>query len=238
MRPRSIPFAILLVTLVVSFAAGQSSSIGPAQAIKRGNEKYSKAEYFVAIKEYEQVKPQAGEIYSQALYNIGVSYYELWRTEDAIAMYRKAVAARAGRYSVALYALGVALEDLKRPDDAKEAYRQAVAVSQGREAGAAHFRLGLLLAGDSDYEKAATHFTEAIIWEASPASHNNLGVVLALKGRLHEAEREFELALREAGGAFPDATNNLKLCQSLLKASAKDPLASLRLVATTHASGK
>ena len=29
MRPKSIPFAILLVTLVVSFAAGQSSPTDP-----------------------------------------------------------------------------------------------------------------------------------------------------------------------------------------------------------------
>ena len=237
MRPRRITFGILLVILLASCAAGQSNPGDSAEFLKRGNARYLKAAYLAAIEEYRRVPPQAGEIYSQALYNIGVCYYELWRTEDAIAMYKKAAAARAGRYYVALYALGVALEDLKLPDDAKEAYRQAVAASTGRESGAAHFRLGLLLAGDSDYEKAATHFAEAITWEASPASHNNLGVVLALKGRLDEAEREFELALREAGGAFPDAANNLKLCQSLLKASAKDPLASLRLVATTHAPG-
>jgi tetratricopeptide (TPR) repeat protein len=232
-RPRSLPFAILLITLVVSCAAGQSSSKEPSEAIKHGNERYSKAEYFAAIKEYERVTPQAGEIYSQALYNIGVCYYELWRTEEAISMYRKAVAARAGRYPVALYALGVALEDLKRRDDAKEAYQQVVTTSTGRQAGAAHFRLGLLLAGASDYEKAATHFAEAVSRESSPASHNNLGVVLALKGRLHEAEREFERALTEADGAFPDASNNLKLCQSLLRASAKGSLASLKLVASS-----
>lgn len=238
MRPKSLPFAILLVTLVVSFAAGQSSPTDPGESIKRGNARYSKAEYLAAIQEYLQVPPQAGESYSQALYNIGVCYYELWRTEDAIAMYRKAAAARAGRYPIALYALGVALEDLKRQDEAKEAYRQAVAASAGREAGAAHFRLGVLLIRERDYEKAATHFTEVIARETSPASHNNLGVVLALKGRLHEAEREFEVALRQAGGAFNDAAYNLKLCRSLLKASAKDSLASLKVEATTKASGK
>lgn len=238
MRPKSIPVAIFLVMLAVSFAAGQSSPFDPAEAVKRGNERHSKAEYFVAIKEYERVTPQDGKIYSQALYNIGVCYYELWRTEDAIAMYRKAVALRAGRYPVALFALGVALEDLKRQDDAKEAYRQAIAASKGREAGAAHFRLGLLLASESDYERAATHFSKAITRETSPGSHNNLGVMLALKGRLHEAEREFQIALRQAGGVFADATHNLKLCRSLLKASANDSLASLRLAATTHALGK
>jgi len=238
LRSKCIPLTILLVTLVVRPASAQSNLVGATEAIRRGNERYSTAEYIVAIKEYERVTKHAGDTYSQALYNIGVCYYELWRTEDAIVMYRKAVGARAGRYPAALYALGVALEDLKRRDDAKDAYLQVVATSSGREVGAAHFRLGLLLAGESEYEKAATHFTEVITRESSPASHNNLGVVLALKGRLREAEREFERALREAAGSFPDATNNLKLCQSLLKASTKGPLASLRLVATAHAPGK
>jgi tetratricopeptide (TPR) repeat protein len=232
-RPKSVPLAILFLTLIVSFAAGQSSPTDPGESIKRGNAKYSKAEYLAAIKEYRWVPPQAGKTYAQALYNIGVCYYELSRTEDAIVMYKKAAAARADSYPTALYALGVALEDLKRPEEAKEAYRQAVATSAGRETGLAHFRLGLLMAIEKDYESAATHFTEAITREPSPASHNNLGVMLALKGRLHEAEREFEVALKQAGGTFTDVTNNLKLCRSMLKASAKDSLASLKVVATT-----
>jgi tetratricopeptide (TPR) repeat protein len=237
-RRTTIPFAILLVLLIVSFATGQSRTTNQAESIKRGNAKYSKAEYLDAMREYRRVTPEAGEIYSQALFNIGVCYYELWRTEDAVAMYQKALAARAGRYPKAFYALGVALEELERQDEAKEAYRQAVTASPGRETGAAHFRLGLLLASEGDYEKAVTHFREAIASETSPAARNNLGVVLALNGRLHEAEREFEAALKQAGGVFADANNNLKLCRSLLKTSAKDQLTSLRLVAATRALSK
>lgn len=237
MRPKTISFAILLVMLIVSFVQGQSSPTDPQESIKRGNARYSNAEYIAAIGEYGQVPPQAGTIYSQALYNIGVCYYELWRTEEAVVMYRKALAARAGRYTKALYALGIALEELGRQDEAKEAYGEAVTAPASRETGAAHFRLGLLLAGEGAYEKAATHFREAITRGASPAGHNNLGVVLALNGCLHDAEKEFELALK-ADGAFADATNNLKLCRSLLRASAKDLLASMRLVDTTRAPGK
>lgn len=236
MRPKNITIAILLVALVVSVAAGQDRATDPGQSIKRGNARYLKAEYLGAIEEYERVTPQAGEIYSQALYNIGVCYYELWRTEDAIVMYKRAAAARAGRYATAHYALGVALEDLKRPGEAKEAYQQAVA-SGGREATASHFRLGLLLASESDYEMAAKHFAEAIIRESSPASHNNLGVVLALAGQLREAEKEFEVALKQASGEFADATNNLRLCRSLLKTSARAPSASLKLVANMTETG-
>jgi tetratricopeptide (TPR) repeat protein len=237
-RYKSLPFAVLLVTLIVSVAVGQSTSTDPQESIKRGNAKYSEAEYLAAIAEYGRVQPQAGERYSQALYNIGVCYYELWRTEDAIVMYQKAVTARAGNYPIALYALGVALEDLKRQEEAKQAFRLALAAFQDRDKAAAHFRLGLLLAGEGDYDQAATHFTQAITRNSSPASHNNLGVVLALKGHLQEAKKEFEVALKQADGAFADATNNLRLCRSLLAESAKDALTSLRLVATARTPGK
>ncbi|MCM3870407.1 MAG: tetratricopeptide repeat protein [Pyrinomonadaceae bacterium] len=238
MQRKTIPLAILLVILIVSLASGQSRPTNQAEYIKRGNAKYSKAEYLDAMREYQRVTPEAGEVYSQALFNIGVCYYELWRTEDAVAMYQKALVARAGHYPKAFYALGVALEELERQDEAKEAYKQAVAASPSRETGAANFRLGLLLAGEGDYERAAAHFTEAINRETSAAGHNNLGVVLALGGRLHEAEKEFEAALKQAGGVFADATNNLKLCRSLLKASAaKDQLTSFKLVAATRTPG-
>ena len=233
MTRKSLTFAILLVLLMFGFTKAQSSHKNPREFINRGNASYAKAEYIAAIEEYAKVPPQAGKVYSQALYNIGVCYYELWRTEDAIAMYRKAIAAQAGRYSMAFYALGVALEDQKRQDEAREAYRQAIVGTARREAAPAHFMLGLLLLRERDYETAANHFTEAITRETSPASHNNLGVALARMGRLHEAEREFELALSQADGAFADATTNLKLCRSLLRASPTGHLASLRVVTAT-----
>jgi tetratricopeptide (TPR) repeat protein len=153
-------------------------------------------------------------------------------------MYKEADAARSGRYPQALYALGVAFEELEHHDEAKAAYRNAVAHSAGRERALAHFRLGLLLANESDYGEAATHFSGALIGETSPASHNNLGVMLALSGRLLEAEKEFEAALREAGGAFADAAHNLKQCRTLLKESAKNLSGSLRLVATSNTPGQ
>ncbi len=49
-----------------------------------------------------------------------------------------------------------------------------------------------------------------------PASHNNLGVMLARLGFLKEAEKEFVIALKHSEGAFDDAAHNLKLCRSLM----------------------
>ena len=57
--------------------------------------------------------------------------------------------------------------------------------------------------------------------------------MLARMGRLTEAEREFEVALRQANGEFAEATHNLKLCRSRLTSSAKLQIASLKIVETT-----
>src|SRR5687768_7683472 len=142
MSPKRLLLVILLATLSGSTIMAQTSQGDARVAITRGNERYARAEYESAVEEYRRVPQSAGEIYAQSLYNIGVCYYELWRTEDAIVFYRRAIEARKGRYPKALYALGVALKDLGRLPEAKEAYRRSIAASGGKYA-AAHFMLGL-----------------------------------------------------------------------------------------------
>jgi len=95
--------------------------------------------------------------------------------------------------------------------------------------------LGLLAMREGDNEAAAAYFEEAIARSKDrfPASHNNLGVALARMGRLPQAYREFEAALRTADGEFSEARHNLKLCRSLLALSAKAQLASLKTFETT-----
>jgi Tfp pilus assembly protein PilF len=68
-------------------------------------------------------------------------------------------------------------------------------------------------------EKAAQLFREAITNSRGhfPASHNNLGVLLAFQGNLREAEKEFKLAVVQAKGGFAEADHNLKLCRLLIK---------------------
>jgi tetratricopeptide (TPR) repeat protein len=202
---------------------------------------YARAEYEAAIREYRRVTDEAGEVYAQSLYNIGVCYYELGRIEEAITIYWSAVEASQGRYPKALYALGVALEDLNRWPEAKEAYRQALAASGGdyREAqlAVAHYRLGLLAMREGDYEGAITFFREAIARSRRqfPASHNNVGVALALTGHLSMAEQEFEVALNQARGDFEEAAHNLRLCRTALSKGTKIQFASLRVVKTIAA---
>ncbi|MDQ3586010.1 MAG: tetratricopeptide repeat protein, partial [Acidobacteriota bacterium] len=134
MRQQRLLLAMLLVTLLGSVTVAQTGREDARDAIRRGNEKYAKAEYELAIEEYRRVLPSAGETYAQSLHNIGVCYYELWRTDEAVVYYRRAIEAREGRYPMALYSLGVALKDLRRWPEAKEAFQQSIATSGGKYA--------------------------------------------------------------------------------------------------------
>jgi tetratricopeptide (TPR) repeat protein len=144
--------ALLLLVSSVGATTAQTSRRDPADAIERGNSSFAREDYETAIREYASVPVNAGENYALALYNIGVSYYELWRTTEAITHYRLAIAVRHGHYPRASYALGVALEDQGQLSEAKEAYEQSIARG---EYGPAHYRLGLLAAGKGDSEAAA-----------------------------------------------------------------------------------
>ena len=220
MSQKNFLLALLLLVSSVGAVAGQTRATepgDPAAAIERGNRSFAKADYQAAIREYGSVPTSAGETYAQALYNIGVSYYELWRTVEAIDYYRRAIVARYGHYPRASYALGVALEDQEKLAEAKEAYQQSIVESRGENA-VAHYRLGVLNAGQREYQMAAESFRKALMHPGLhlPASHNNLGVMLARLGNLKDAQHEFEIALRQSGGDFDDASHNLKLCRSLL----------------------
>lgn len=238
MRKR-LMLALLLLTLSTTLTMAQGGSSDAAEAIRRGNEMYARGEYEAAVKEYGQVTQRQGAAYAQALYNIGVCYFELQRTEDAVNMYRRAIEARSGRYPKALYGLGVALEILRRPEDAKEAYRQGIAVSDGKyteeRLAVAHYRLGLIAGREGDYEGAAAFFREALARskERFPAAHNNLGVMLALAGRIVEAEQEFEAALRQSTTDFAEAAYNLKLCRTRLSKETQVAFASMKIADAT-----
>lgn len=231
MGPKSLLPVILLLPLSIGVTPAQSNR-SETQLIKRGNDLVAKKEYEAALREYGRVPVTAGKVYAQSLYNMGVCYYELWRTEEAVVFYRLAVETRAGHYPRASYALGVALEDLGRVAEAKEAYRQSITASHAAYA-PAYFKLGVVLAREGDIKTAADFFKKAIVRSRDqlPASHNNLGVMLARMGRLSEAEREFQIALRQMYGTDDDAAHNLKLCRSLLAAPTKAQLARLQVSA-------
>jgi len=193
--------------------AATAVTLNAQSALKRGDAFVAQENYKAAIEEYGKVSTHDANSYARAIYNIGVCHYELWQTEEAIILYKRAIELKHGNYPRASYALGVALEDQGRLAEAKQAYEQA-----RNNFAPAIYKLGVLEARSGEFAKAADLFRDAAArkGEHVPASHNNLGVMLARLGLLKEAEKSFIVALKESDNRLDDAAHNLKLCRSLM----------------------
>jgi tetratricopeptide (TPR) repeat protein len=201
---------VLFATIILAAAA---VTLNAQSALKRGDALVAQENYKAAIEEYSKVSTRDANSYARAIYNIGVCHYELWQTEEAIISYKRAIELKHGNYPRASYALGVALEDQGRLAEAKQAYARA-----RTNFAPAIYRLGVLEARSGELNKAADLFRDAASRKGRhvPASHNNLGVMLARLGLLKEAEKSFIVALKESDNRLDDAAHNLKLCRSLM----------------------
>jgi Flp pilus assembly protein TadD len=132
---------------------------------------------------------------------LGLALYREGRLDEAIAELKTALAI-SDRYADASMALGEALLKTGRNDEAIEAYRRAV--RDGARNPSAREKLSATLTAeatrrmrDGDGAGAERALREAV--EASPEDatvHATLAVVLARAGRLDDAEREAEEALK------------------------------------------
>jgi tetratricopeptide (TPR) repeat protein len=216
----------LFATIIL---ASTAVALNAQSALKRGNAFVAQENYTAAIEEYNKVSPRDATSYARAIYNIGVCHYELWQIEEAIEFYKRAIELKHGDYPRASYALGVALEDKGRLAEAKQAYEQA-----RTDFAPAIFKLGVLETKSGEFRKAADLFREAASrkGEHVPASHNNLGVMLARLGLLKEAEKSFIVALKESDHRLDEATHNLKLCRSLMLSTRLHDSQDFRLLKT------
>jgi tetratricopeptide (TPR) repeat protein len=216
---RKLFIALLLVSTFSIVVAAQT----PNSHIKNGNAFFAHEQYERALSEYEKVPANSGPSYSQALYNIGVCYFELWQTDQAIAYFKLAIHSRPQGYPKAAYSLGVALESQQKIDEARSAYTQ---VTAGDRKGAALFRLGVLSTRENDLKAAIELYRQSVEMDGPHRSsaHNNLGVMLAQSGSLSEAEEQFAIAVKQTNGAFAAAVHNLKLCRSLQQTTALNQL--------------
>ena len=214
MKLRTLFLSTIIIASLAVITNAQTTDF--KAALKRGDALVVQEKHALAITEYSTITENAGELYARAIYNIGVCYYELWQTGEAIRFYEKAIELRKGNYPRASYSLGVAFEDQGNRAAARAAYEQSIKASQ-RQFGPAIYRLALLEAQAGEPAKAAALFREAASREGAhvPASHNNLGVMLTRLGLFKEAEEQFATALRKSDGALADAARNLNLCRSL-----------------------
>jgi len=163
--------------------------------------------------------------------NLGVALQTDRKLDDAIAHYRRAIAARPD-YAPAYSNLATALRDAKRLDEAVATYHQALTLQP--EFAAAHYNFANLLLDEGDAAAAADHFQRALRTEPASADvHNNLGIALAGLGRLDEAVAEFRQAIeldpksakayRNLGDALSTAGRQAEALDALRRAAELDP---------------
>jgi tetratricopeptide (TPR) repeat protein len=216
----------LFATIIL---ASTAVALNAQSALKRGNALVAQQNYKAAIEEYNKVSTRDADSYARAIYNIGVCHYELWQADEALKFYKHAIELKHGNYPRASYALGVVLEEKGQLAEAKQAYEQA-----GTNFAPAIFRLGVFEARSGEFRKAADLFRDATSrkGEHVPASHNNLGVMLARLGLLKEAEKSFIVALKESDNRLDEAAHNLKLCRSLMLSTRLGDSENFRLMKT------
>ena len=198
-------------------------------ALQQGNHFFALGQYEMALTQYRIAASSSGEQQPIAQFNVGVCQHRLGRLPEAVRAYRDAIRSRNGYYAKASHALGIVLIDLQNWREAKQAFAQAVEASNERDAESL-FQWALLLAREGDHGAAAKRLRQAIkrAGKTFPGGHNNLGVLLAMRGRLDDARREFGLALEQSKGQMSEAADNLKLCQTLINSANTTLLASLK----------
>jgi tetratricopeptide (TPR) repeat protein len=137
--------------------------------------------------------------------NLGIALMGQGQTTEAIAEFRTAVALDP-ESAVSHRNLADALSSAKQYDRAIEEFRRAARLDP---TGAAAYDLGSLLLELDRTEEAIDAFRASL--QQAPESaqtHNNLGIALGIQGRLDDAIKHFEEALRIQPG-FADAERNL-----------------------------
>lgn len=147
--------------------------------------------------------------FAEARNNLAFALQSAGRTDEAAAEYREAIriqpdaAKTRDNYGLLLFRSG-------RLDEAAIQFREAIRVEPGY--GPAHYNLGNVLQSQGRLPEAIAAYREALEHESSPLAaeiHNDLGVALALTGRVAEARDHFRRAL-DLRPDFADARANLQ----------------------------
>jgi tetratricopeptide (TPR) repeat protein len=151
---------------------------------------------------------------AQLHYNLGVCEYHLNHPERAVAELKVAIKLKDGNYSTAFYALGMAESARANWQSARLAFLESLRLN--RSNGEAWFDLAFVYLAAGDFARAEAAFRNSIVYKSIDCawSHNNVGVLLALRGELSEAQKEFEAALAASAGKLIEAQTNLEYCRA------------------------
>ena len=179
---------------------------------KNGEFEKAVSRYREALDGSESVRLDSDHL-AQLHYNVGVCEYHLNHPERAIAEFKVAIKLKGGNYSTAFYALGMAESARANWQSARLAFLESLRLN--RSNGEAWFDLAFVDLAAGDFAGAEADFRNSIVYKSidSAWSHNNVGVLLALRGDLSEAQKEFETALEASAGKLIEARSNLEYCR-------------------------
>lgn len=218
---------LFFILVIFGFSvSGQTPFEKATQSANRGNYKQALENYGQALLNAENER--AGDDFTAKIhFNIGICRYHLKQANEAVREFTKAITLSKGKYQKAFYALGIAQTELKKRREAEAAFLNSLKLK--KDDGEAWFDLALIYIEEQNFEAAETTFQNSIKYKsiASADAHNNLGVILTIKGNYLSAEKEFETALRKSNDNLPVAAANLRFCRALAKEFSRDLIANL-----------
>lgn len=145
---------------------------------------------------------------AKAYNNLGTSYKDAGRAEEAVAAYKRAIAIDPA-FVMAYNNLGSIYKDMGKVKEAVTAYEDTIRVSTDYEE--AHYNLALLYSEIGETEEAIAFYKKAI--EINPGyveAYSNLGVIYGAIGKTEEAVAVYKKAI-EIDPNYATAHNNLGL---------------------------
>lgn len=161
-----------------------------------------------------QIDRESDEVLSRIYFNIGVCLFQLGHPAEAVIEFHAAIRLDP-RYERAYYSLGMAELEVSNLTGAEDALQQALRLNNRNAE--AWFDLAFVHIAKKDYDSAMSAFENAVKYRTIDAaiSHNNIGVIAAMRGKIDEAERAFELALKASEGRLNEAAANLAACRAM-----------------------
>jgi Flp pilus assembly protein TadD len=211
-------FFIVLLSAVTAFGQSRETAefFEAGIASSRAGEHKQALTKFAEVLTRTSTEKASNKFLAKVHYNLGVSRYQLGRLAPAVVDFEKAIALANGRYEKASYALGLTLTELGDLAKAERAFLGAL--SANKRNGEAWFDLAFVYLNRKEYTVAETAFSNAIKFGTvdNAIGHNNLGVLLVIKGDVSAAERHFRNAIAASSGTFHGAVMNLEKCRKII----------------------
>ena len=214
---RSIFIFAIIITNSIFVSAQTTSALeffnNGLEATKKGDNEAALV-HFNATHAAIERDGAADRFFATVHYDLGATLYKLRRPSEAVNHLDKALRFSKQMHPHAHFVMGLLKFDLGDLKAAQAAFRNSIALSQ--DDAEAWYHLGFVHLAANDTEAARKAFAKAAKLGAvgSTESRNNLGVLLALDGKMNDAVKQFEKAAMDDPTGIAQA--NLEKCRRLM----------------------